>query len=108
MSLSVSLTGGQSVVIHSNLEDAGDNPLTPPSNVQWAQDTSAFGTGAPQGTENADYKFSAPAGGPLGVTNLEMLLSQGGKPTITSTVQITVGPGTPDHFAPTVDAPTTP
>ena len=96
-------------MIHSNLQDAGNDPLTPPSNVQWAQDTSASGTGSPQGTMNEDYHFFCTVGAPVGgVTNLEMLLSQGGQPSITSTVQITVGAGGPDHFAPTADAPTTP
>jgi hypothetical protein len=108
MPLSVSLTGGQSVVIHSNPEDAGGNSVVPPSNVQWAQDTSAFGTGTPFGPQDGSYKFSAPAGGPLGTTNLEMLISQGGLPTVDATVQITVIAGTLTQFAPTADSPTTP
>jgi len=111
MSLSVSLTGGQSRVIHSNLKDQGNNLIPDdqiPSNIQWAPDTSQFGTGAPQGVEDVDYKFTSPEGSPLGVTNLEMLLAQGGLPTITDTVQITVIAGTPDHFDPTADPPTTP
>lgn len=106
--LTVPLVGGQSVVIHSNPADAGGNPVVPPSNVQWAQDTNQFGTGAPQGIENEDYKFSAPAGGPVGVTNLLFTLSQGGLPTVTGNVQITVGPGLITQFIPTADAPTTP
>ena len=106
MPLQVSLVGGQSVLIHSNPEDAGGNPVIPPGNVQWAQDTSANGTGAPQGPENQDYLFTAPAGGPLGVTNLEMLFSPGGEAAITSTVQITVIAGTIAQFAPSADSPT--
>jgi hypothetical protein len=111
MPLTVTLTGGQSVVIHSNMQDQGNNLIPDsqlPSDIQWAQDTSQFGTGAPQGPEDVDYKFTSPEGSPLGTTNLEMLLSQGGLPTITNTAQIIVIAGTPDHFAPTADPPTTP
>lgn len=94
------------MLIHSNPKDAGGNAVTPPGNVQWAQDTSQFGGGSAQGTENEDYLFSAPAGGPLGLTNLEMLFSPAGQPAITDTVQITVIAGTIAQFAPTADPPT--
>ena len=99
------ITAGESVVVDSNPSDPNNNPTIPTGDIMWAQDSNAFGTGAPQGTLDEQYKFSSPAGGPLGVTTITMA---GPGNTTNSQVTVTVVSGNLDHFAPTFEAPTTP